>query len=442
MSDDTDLSRSILFLSTLAACDRLVRFVPDAGQKGLWLLWTGTRWRWDTTGEIDTWGREMAIASSDAGQVAAIRQASKDAAVRAPLDDLDTHPHLVTCADATVDLRTGAARPPSHQDLITRAVPGRWDPAATAPRWLACVERAFPDPDVRDYVQKIAGYALSGSRAAKRMMFPITGPGDAGKSSFVSGLLMAAGDYGAVVSPDLFMLRGGSGHDANSASPELAKLRGARLVVTSETSAGQYLDGNLLKRLVGGGKITARGLWEKPVEFAPAFKIFMDVNEMPVISDTSDAIYNRIRPLPFTTVPIPASEQVGLEAIQQWWAEEADGILQWIVAGAVSFFQNPNAPEPLAVQLDTEALRSDNDNVSHWLDECGVVGEGVEGKASHLYGSYEQWSKANGYRPLGGRSFGLRLTSLGYAGTHRRDGTYRQGITLRTAHTASANPLT
>src|ERR1035437_709557 len=65
---------------------------------------------------------------------------------------------------------------------------------------------------------------------------------------------------------------------------DLADLRGARFVQTSETEEGQRLAQGKLKRITQGmGVIKAARKYENPIEFKKTHKLWMDTNRKPMI---------------------------------------------------------------------------------------------------------------------------------------------------------------
>jgi len=107
----------------------------------------------------------------------------------------------------------------------------------------------------------------------------------------------AFGDYSQKLNVVALMEKRGG---ANSASPEFAKLRGARFVHMEEPdeSENSKLNHGLMKEWTGGSKITARPLYGKPITFRPMFKLCMACNTFPNI-ENEPATWRRIRAIEF-----------------------------------------------------------------------------------------------------------------------------------------------
>ena len=62
------------------------------------------------------------------------------------------------------------------------------------------------------------------------------------------------------------------------------------------------------------------------------------------------------------------------------------------------------------------------DSVTVFLANCSVVGSAEMVIAKELYATYENWCRGEGQEPLGQRSFGMRLTGLGFERRRRGRG--------------------
>ena len=71
---------------------------------------------------------------------------------------------------------------------------------------------------------------------------------------------------------------------------DLAKLRGARLVVAQETQKGRRWDETKIKALTGGDKITARFMRQDFFDFDPTFKLFIAGNHKPRLHTVDEAM--------------------------------------------------------------------------------------------------------------------------------------------------------
>lgn len=164
-------------------------------------------------------------------------------------DAFDRNPWVFSVANGVVDLTTGLLRPRQRDDLITKQSPVRFDPNATCPTWLRFLLRICQeDQSLIGYIQEIAGYCLTGL-TVEQAFFLLWGSGSNGKSTLLKVLLKLFGDYGLQVPADTFLSRTQDGR----ATPDLARLQGARLAVAIESDEGGRLAEGTIKQMTGGG---------------------------------------------------------------------------------------------------------------------------------------------------------------------------------------------
>lgn len=164
-------------------------------------------------------------------------------------------------------------------------------------------------------------------------------------------------EYSVLLQGDTLIVR----QESNNTQADLADLRGARFVQTSETEEGQRIAQGKLKRITQGmGKIKAVRKYENPIEFPDTHKLWIDTNRKPDIRDTDDkATFNRLHPIPFT-VSI-SSEQIDKDLPAKLQAE-AEGILAWLVEGARLWYQN-GLGKPAEVEAAKDEWRAQMDQV-------------------------------------------------------------------------------
>jgi putative DNA primase/helicase len=118
---------------------------------------------------------------------------------------------------------------------------------------------------------------------------------------------------------------------------QLAELTGVRFVGISETKRGVQLEESVVKQITGNDTISARAPYGKPFTYRPQFKIWMSTNHKPEIPDGSEAIWDRIKLIPFTK----RFEGKGADTdLPEKVREELPGVLAWAVMGCVEWYQH------------------------------------------------------------------------------------------------------
>ncbi|MBK6279917.1 MAG: hypothetical protein IPF57_18250 [Gammaproteobacteria bacterium] len=125
----------------------------------------------------------------------------------------DADQWMLATPGAVIDTRTGEAVPDPKRCYCTRqtAVPAA--PAGTpAPIWQTFLERVTRHaPDLVDYLQRIAGYALTGSDREQCLFFAFGGGGN-GKGTFFNTVTAIMGSYAHVANNDLLLATANERH--------------------------------------------------------------------------------------------------------------------------------------------------------------------------------------------------------------------------------------
>lgn len=388
-----------------------------------WLFWDGRRWVPDDMGGAEALLKETLRAlladahelDDDGARRKLLRHvldSERAARIRGALDlarsehgipivpaQFDTDPWLLNVANGTVNLRTGTLRPHRREDLITKLAPVSFDPNAKAPLWLKFLRHVLPDADSRRFLQRYVGYALVGI-TVEQLLAILYGGGANGKTTTVETLLELVGDYAQQAPAETFLER------RETIPNDVARLRGARLVSASEFDEGRRLNETLVKRMTGGDRLTARFMRGEWFEFTPTFTVLLATNHKPIVRGTDEAIWRRIRLVPFS-VTIPPAERD--PELRDKLREEFPGILRWAVLGCLDW-QRHGLGTSGAVDQATAAYREDSDLLGDFLAERCVLDAAASAKAGDLYGCYVDWCQENHSQPLSQQAFGRRLS--------------------------------
>ena len=418
--------------------DRL-RFVPAWKR---WLVWDGTRWAHDTTGQAQRWmkvtarnlttdayaledekDRKAALGTtrrgeSSAGVAGALTLAGTEAGIVAAPDDLDADPFLLNCANGTLDLRTGDLRPHEPGDLITKVTRAAYDPAAPGAAFTAFLERVQPDPLMRSFLARLIGHALEG-RVTEHILPIFYGVGANGKSTLTTAAVDALGDYAGPADADLLTARSFDAHPTS-----VADLCGMRLARLDEGDKGRQLGEGTVKRLTGGDRLKARRMREDPWSFDPSHTFLMLTNHKPVVTGTDEGIWRRIRLVPWD-VTIPPEER-DLNFADRL-LPELDHILTWLIAGYADWKAH-GLDEPAAVAAATAAYRGESDALGRFIAErCANHGEC---RSSELFAAWQKWCADESEECGTQTAFSNELTNRGYDKRRTDTGAWWKGIGL------------
>jgi len=448
-----DLQRTMS--ETLNDAGNAARMIEHFGQDlryvsewGAWIGWRDGRWTRDTHGQVVEIAKEsarrmftQAARIGDDGArlrfakhasaslqerplLAAVNLAKTIPGVPVALDRIDANPLLFGTDAGVIELRTGEHRECRREDLVLRRSRVCFAPEAKCPVFLGFMSTVLPDSGVRSFVQRAVGYTLTGFTTEQKFFF-LYGSGANGKTTFTKIIEELTGSYAVQTQPETFMAR--DNRAGGNASPDVARLNGARLVLANETEEGQRLSESLVKQMTGGDSIAARELYKGVFEFTPVFKLWLSGNHMPVVRGGDDGIWRRIALVKFgVTIPPEQQDRKLLEKLRA----ELPGILNWAVEGCIAW-QRDGLAVPASVRKDTEQYRSDMDLFQQWFDErveSGPHDPPARWKARDAFRDYCGWAEAGNHRPFSETRFGAKMAERGVSKGRQKDGIYYSGV--------------
>jgi putative DNA primase/helicase len=254
-----------------------LRFVSKQSQ---WFIWDGTCWREDKTRKAFSLARdvcrEISLLSNEAKlrrkvasaqtRAAVVSLAGEDRRLVATIEQWDADPWLLNTPDGVVDLHTGKLREHRREDYMTKQT--AVSPAGDCPMWKKFLsEITDGDGELQRYLQRIAGYCLTGTTHEQELFF-FYGSGGNGKGVWVLTIAGILHNYHRASSIETFTVARTERHPT-----ELAGLVGARLVTASETEEGRRWSESRIKELTGNDKITARFMRQDFFDFFPAVQV-------------------------------------------------------------------------------------------------------------------------------------------------------------------------
>lgn len=338
----------------------------------------------------------------------AIPYVSKD------VSDLNKDLFAVNCRSATLrffcsevgGLGKWQVRRDRHNplDYISKLIDAEFEHDALAPLFEQFLQRVMPNPDYRSFLQRYIGYCLLGSTAEQCLLF-FYGAGRNGKSTFVDLMVDILGDYAVSMSIDSFA--GDSKRAGAEATPDLARLPGARLVAASEPEMGVHLKDALIKALTGGEPIAVRRLHQDFFELVPQFKIILSGNHKPIIRDDSDGIWRRVHLVPWE-VQIPEDEVD--RALPRKLRAERAGVFLWMVRGALDYLQR-GLQVPAGVTAATAEYREESDPIGAFIrNACHISGSDADRETPEdLFNAYMRYAKREGLAEFKQATFSKRL---------------------------------
>jgi putative DNA primase/helicase len=394
-----------------------------------WMAWDGKRWELDakeraieaakaTIRTIDLEVRGLSAKQSKVFADWAVRSearshvhamvdlATAEWTLSVGVDELDADPLVVNCSNGIYDVTSGELTDHDPARLLTHLAGARYRPDAGCPRFEEFLAQVQPDPVLREFLQRAAGYSVIGL-ASSHVLLLCFGNGANGKTTFLEALRYAFGDYSQQTPTSTLMRR-----KAGDASNDVARLRGARFVVATESEQDQRLAEATIKRLTGNDTLSARFLFKEYFEFEPTHTLWLATNYRPRVTGTDDGIWRRLVLIPWEVTVDPDDQDHDLPAVLR---SEADGILQWALKGAgVVLTDGLKVPDRI---LDaTLRYRQEQDILGGFLEERCVIGPELWVANADLYPAYSEWCKNAGESTiLSNKAFTAEMVKRGFS---------------------------
>ena len=408
-----------------------IRYSPGLG----WFVWKNGHWKTDTEDlevkelakrlkpyieseavlqpdeqdSITKWAKQS---KSNARLGAAVESAKSDPRTMLEVEVWDKDAYLLGVMNGVINLKTGEllkGRPDLH---ITRRAPVSYTSGHRNAKWEEFLDFATGgDKEYQDWLQKAAGYTLTGS-SKYDLMFLVYGPAGSGKNTFVEALVKCLGSSQYAWPLDSTILAQDGGSNGNSDMYHWAQLRGRRMVWVDELPESERIKENAVKKLTGSSEISARSPGEQPFTFESQAKLWVSTNHRPIITD--DAMWRRIRPIPFDKVP--TTPDPGLKEYIFDPEGALPAVLAWAVEGAMKIL-NSTEVDALGwctrVREAADIYRKNEDRIGIFLAEETNPGEHETSDIKTVFSVYRVWAEDRGERPMTQIAFTRKLSDRG-----------------------------
>lgn len=340
------------------------------------------------------------------------------------IDEFDPDPWLLNTPEGVVDLRTGEMREHESKYMCTKITSVAPRMNRPAPKWKEFLHQVTGgDEAFERYLQMVAGMACVGKVYEEGLVISY-GPGSNGKSTLFAVWQELLGSYSGTIRNEVLV-----GNKNGSEVQGAAQLRGMRLVVTSELEEATRMNLSLLKRLTSRDRISARPLYQDPIEFTPTHTLILHTNHLPRLSSCDDGTKRRIAIAPFT-MSIPPEKKIA-DFAEVLVREEGPEILGWMIEGAVAFYKaDMKLAKPKVVLDATAEYFAGEDKIGRFIIECCEVAPEARTASSHLYRVYCDWCKAENLYPGGTQPFVRDLKNRGHQLIKTRTCNYILGLKL------------
>lgn len=342
------------------------------------------------------------------------------------INEFDADPFLLNTPTGPFNLRKGMHGQQEIQadELITKStscVPG----SQGASLWQEALTTFFcGDQALINYVQEIVGLVAIGQVYLEALIIAY-GSGRNGKSTFWNTIANVLGSYTGHFSADALT----TGVRRN-VKPEMAEVKGKRLIISAELEEGKRLNTSIVKQLCSTDEIYAEKKYMKPFSFTPSHTIVLYTNYLPHVGGNDEGIWRRLIVIPFKAT---IAKRNDIKNYAQYLTEKAGpAVLQWIIEGAQrTIQQNYRLTTPAAVEKAVNAYHADNDWLGHFLNENCELDPSYEQKSGDLYQKYREYCQGIGEYIRSTTDFYTALKNAGFQRQHKQNGRFIKGLRLK-----------
>lgn len=316
---------------------------------------------------------------------------------------LDNNPYLIGFKNGIYDLKTQTFRTGDQNDYVTLSTGYDFieydEKCQEVQEIYAFLRQIIPNKKVFEYLLKVLGRSLLGINDEHFYIF--TGlSGANGKSTLINFLEYTLGDY--ITSADVSLLTNNRAM-SSSASPDIIRLKGRRLVSFAEPEYGDTLKTGIIKAFSGGDSIIARELYKAPISFKLQASMFMCCNDLPNVSSVDGGTFRRLRVVEFKSRfcdnPTKKNEfkidPTIKTKIKMWRPYFMSILLHYYDIYEKEVEIKGKIEEPEDVKIATSKYKADNDRFNEYITECLTeVSNGFENIKS-IYNHFMRWWAEN-----------------------------------------------
>lgn len=369
---------------------------------------------------------------------------------------LDKQHYVKACPNGVIDLRTGELRPGKPEEYILNSIATEYDPALLQQKTPCPETQKFllnsmdGNQELVDFIWRLLGYGLITERSDHIFTVFWGEHGRNGKDTLIKLVTHVLGQMLSGDVPVEMFLQMQQSRNSSAPSPDVLALRGMCLAWINEAEEGQRFALAKLKKLTGGGYITARGLQDKlQTSWLQTHLPIMTTNELPKAKADDAPFWSRAVivkwPLSFVDDPQQPYERVADKHLDEKVQAESKGVLARMVMGSMEYLRE-GLKIPDIVKQWTREQRASWDDVGQFMAEWCELEERKETPdlyttsipAGELHEAFCIWyaqNKDNRYS-VSAKKFADMLNKKDIP-AKRSNGTKRLGITLNISATVA-----
>ena len=212
--------------------------------------------------------------------------------------------------------------------------------------------------------------------------------------------------------------------------PEMAEVKGKRLLIAAEMQEGARLNDSTVKQLCSTDDVFAEKKYKDPFSFKPCHTLVLYTNHLPRVSASDDGIWRRLIVIPFNAKITGKSD---IKNYGEYLYDNAgESILAWVIEGAKKVIDlDYQIPVPACVKAAIDEYRSQNDWFGHFMEDKCETGDGFRESSSSLYQAYRNYCIDTNEYVRSTADFYFAMESAGFERVTLNRKRYFKGVRLR-----------
>lgn len=240
-------------------------------------------------------------------------------------------------------------------DFIRYQLPFEYDRSATAPKFMAYLDKVLPETDKQKVLAEFLGYVFVPQSYLKleKALF-LYGGGANGKSVFYEIMKALLGPHNT----SEFTLQ-----SLTDTTGYYRALIADKLVNYASEISGK-LEGTKFKSLASGEPMEARLPYGQPMIIEDYAKLIFNTNELPKDVEFNNAFFRRFIIIPFE-VTIPKNEQ-NKSLHNEIINDELPGVFNWVLDGLQRLLSQKGFSKSPSIDRALEEFRTESDTVKRF----------------------------------------------------------------------------
>lgn len=342
------------------------------------------------------------------------------------INDFDADPFLLNTPAGPYNLKKGLTgkQDIKSSELVTKMTDFSPSNQGTD-LWQEALQTFFcNDQALIDYVQEIVGLVAIGQVFLEALIIAY-GDGRNGKSTFWNTIANVMGSYTGHLSADAL-----TAGVRRNVKPEMAEVKGKRLIISAELEEGKRLNTSTIKQLCSTDEIYAEKKYMKPFSFVPSHTLVLYTNYLPKVGGNDDGIWRRLIVIPFKAKIAGKSD---IKNYTDYLTKNAgEAVMQWIIEGAQKIIAANFQPTvPPVVQDAIKAYHAENDWLGNFLEECCEIDPSYSEKSGEFYNEYRLYCQRQGEYIRNSADFYTALKFAGFGRKRSTNGRFITGVRLK-----------